>query len=315
MNFGVIGAGRWGIFQAWHIATYKKYDVLLYNLDDIFFQELQKTRKNDFLELPPNVTFTSDLKEVLKNEFIIISINAQNFKTLSKQIEDIGVSGKTFILAMKGIDLETKKRLSELSPKNNNVVVILGPGHVQDYTRGIYNCAVIDGDNEVVKHKVATLMCSQIMKIFYGNDLIGNEICAAYKNVIGIVAGILDGLGWQSVKGALMSRSLIEIARFIKFSGGNEKSVMGLSLLGDFEATLFSSYSNNRRYGENFVKGTADLNKNCEGYYTLKAVYEIGKNADLKLPITYTLHDIIFNKAEIVSNMKKMFGDGLENEF
>ena len=182
---------------------------------------------------------------------------------------------------MKGIDIKTKSRLSQVMfdnvKQNINVAVLLGPGHVQDYTKGIPNCAVIDSNGEETKKNVVNLMRSPLMRLYYGTDLIGNEIGGAYKNVIGIGAGILDGLGWNSLKGALMSRSVVEVGRFIEKCGGNSRSASGLAFLGDFEATLFSKHSNNRLFGELFIKGETTT-KNCEGFYTLKAVYEMAKD-------------------------------------
>ena len=81
---------------------------------------------------------------------------------------------------------------------------------------------------------------------------------------------MLDGLGLSSLKGALMSRGTREIARLIKALGGNELSAYGLCHLGDYEATVFSPYSHNRRYGEAFVTGEP-FGELAEGAYTVKA--------------------------------------------
>ena len=95
---------------------------------------------------------------------------------------------------------------------------------------------------------------SDLIRFYYGQDLIGNEIGAAAKNVVGIAAGMLDGLGLSTLKGALMARGTREIARLIDALGGNELSAYGLCHLGDYEATLFSPYSHNRMFGEQYVK-------------------------------------------------------------
>lgn len=87
-----------------------------------------------------------------------------------------------------------------------------------------------------------------------------NEIGAAYKNVIGIAAGMLDGMKISSLKGALMSRGCREVARFIKASGGKELSAYGLCHLGDYEATVFSQYSHNRMFGEMYAKSENTIN-------------------------------------------------------
>ena len=64
-------------------------------------------------------------------------------------------------------------------------------------------------------------MQSNRIRFYYGTDIIGNQVGAALKNVIGLAAGILDGLGWYGLKGALMARAPIEVGRLIEFKGGN----------------------------------------------------------------------------------------------
>lgn len=316
----VIGAGRWGTFLAWYLSTYKRADkVYIYGLENSqTFQNLKETRKNEYLSLPDDIELTSDLEFTLKADFIIISINAQNLKDLAKTINKYNVENKTFILAMKGIDIAEKKRLSQIMfekiTQKINVAVLLGPGHVQDYTRGIPNCAVIDSNDKETKNIVVNLMKSRLIRPYYGNDLIGNEIGGAYKNVIGIAAGMLDGLGYCSLKGALMSRSIFEVGKFIEKCGGDYRSASGLAFLGDFEATLFSKHSKNRMYGELYISDK-NTKKDCEGYYTLKAVHEIGKDLKIDLPITNTLYEIIYNDMTIKEALKKLFQRNLKDEF
>ena len=237
---------------------------------------------------------------------------------MAKQLNSYNLENKTFILAMKGIDIESRKRLSQIMfdniNQNINVAVLLGPGHVEDYTKGIPNCAVIDSNDYNVKKNVVSFLSSSLIRLYYGTDLIGNEICGAYKNVIGIGAGILDGLGWNSLKGALMARSIVEVSRFIEKCGGEAKTACGLAFVGDFEATLFSKHSNNRMFGELFVKGEK-TEKYCEGYYTLKAVYEMGKDFNIDLPITDVLYDIVYNNKPIKDCLNSLFSRDLKEEF
>ena len=148
---------------------------------------------------------------------------------------------------MKGIEISTGRRLSQIVSDglegNNNVAVWLGPGHVEEFYRGVPNCMVIDSTKEIVKDMLIRDFYSDLIRFYYGTDLIGNEIGAAAKNVIGIAAGMLDGLDLSSLKGALMSRGTSEIAKLIVAMGGKASTVYGLCHLGDYEATLFSEHS------------------------------------------------------------------------
>ena len=145
---------------------------------------------------------------------------------------------------MKGLEAATGKRLSTIVKEelgeDTPVAVWLGPGHVQEFTAGVPNCMVLDSQDEALQEELITAFSSQLIRFYYGRDMIGNEIGGASKNVIGIAAGMLDGLGLSSLKGALMSRGTREIARLIKALGGNELSAYGLCHLGDYEATVFS---------------------------------------------------------------------------
>ena len=145
-------------------------------------------------------------------------------------------------------------------------------------------------------------------------DLIGNEIGAAAKNVIGIAAGMLDGLGLTTLKGALMSRGTREIARLIEAMGGSELSAYGLCHLGDYQATVFSPYSHNRCFGEMFVKGeSADFL--AEGYYTVKALVEIGKVYNVELPICQTIYEVLYEGADRNAALGALFQRSLKQEF
>lgn len=124
---------------------------------------------------------------------------------------------------MKGLEIGTGCRLSEIAragvDASNRVAVWLGPGHVQEFYRGIPNCMVIDSDDVETKQRLVQAFSSDLIRFYYGTDLIGNEVGAAAKNVVGIAAGMLDGKGLSSLKGALMSRGTREVARLIPRDG------------------------------------------------------------------------------------------------
>ena len=150
--------------------------------------------------------------------------------------------------------------------------------------------------------------------IYVGNDLIGTEIGAAAKNTIGIAAGMLDGLNLSSLKGALMSRGTREISRLIKAMGGNELSAYGLCHLGDYEATLFSKYSHNRRFGEMLVNGEK-FDKLAEGVDTTKALVYLGQKYNVDLPICQTVYNVINGKTTAKNGLSDLFLRSIKTEF
>jgi glycerol-3-phosphate dehydrogenase (NAD(P)+) len=320
MKISVLGCGRWGSCIAWYLDKIG-HDVLSCGLADApEFIQLYNTHKNDYLEYPASIEVSSDLeKAVNRAEVIIISISSQYLRSYMEDISKYSLEGKTIVLCMKGIEVTTGKRLSQViddfvDESKTPVAVWVGPGHPQDYVRGIPNCMVIDSHNEEVKKKLVKEFSSELIRFYIGTDLIGSEIGAAAKNVVGIAAGILDGLNMTSLKGALMSRATIEVGRLIKACGGNEISAYGLCHLGDYEATLFSPWSHNRKYGESLAKGEK-FEKLAEGVMTSKAMMKLAKENQVDMPIVNAVYNILFENAEFTDEIKKLFLRDVKNEF
>ncbi len=320
-QISVIGCGRWGTFLGWYAANYCDIDsVLMYGLaSSATYNALKNTRQNEYLRLSDNMFLTSDMGEALQNDFIIISINCQNLRDLAKQINAYPVEGKTFLLAMKGLEQPSAEILadvflSEFPTQKVYVATLGGPGHVEDYMKKVPSAAVIDSYEPKAQDYAIKLLQSDLIRFYYGTDIIGNQVGAALKNVVGLAAGILDGLGWYGLKGALMARAPVEVGRLIAFKGGNPASVYGLAHLGDYEATLFSRNSHNRMFGEMFAKGER-YGKLAEGVDTLRAVKAIADRENIDMPICQALYKVIFEEADIKATIRGLFERSLKKEF
>lgn len=321
-NISLIGCGRWGTFLGWYAANCCKDNISGTDMYDIptspNFIELQQTRKNPYLSLSDNMFLHDKLEDVLHNDTIIVSIGCQYFRGLCKELNNLDLKGKTFLLAMKGLEEPGAAIMHDVMKEeiqqDIHIAVLAGPGHVQDYMKGVPSCAVIDSYEEATKDSLIKLLQSDLIRFYYGSDLIGNQIGAALKNVIGLAAGILDGLEWYGLKGALMARAPIEVGRFIQHFKGNLLTAYGLAHLGDYEATLFSKHSHNRMFGEMFARGE-DFGKLAEGVPTLKAVKIIADQQGIDMPICQALYKVIYEKAEIKSTIRDMFNRDLKQEF
>ena len=317
-NITVIGCGRWGSFIAYYLDKIGK-NVTLYGIKDSpDFINFKNDRTNGKVFLRDSIKLEDDINKALKNDVIVISINSQGLRGLMEELSNIKVKNKTFILCMKGIEISSGKRLSEVVEEffkdTCKVAVWIGPGHVEEFVKGVPNCMVIDSKDEKLKEELVNQFSSSLIRFYYGSDLIGNEIGAASKNVIGIAAGMLDGLGLSSLKGALMSRGTVEVSRFIKALGGNELSAYGLCHLGDYEATVFSQHSHNRMFGEKFIK-KEEYTSLAEGYYTASAMMKIAKEKNIDLPICSTVYDILYNNKDPRESLDKLFMRSIKREF
>ena len=301
MNIAVIGCGRWGSLITWYLDSLGHSLTLYGRRGSARMARFMATRENDLLRLPESVHLTYDLACVEEAETVVISIGAQGLQELMEELKLLKLEGKTFVLCMKGLEMGTGRRLSQIArenlPASAHVAVWLGPGHVQEFYNGIPNCMVIDSDEPAARDRLIEAFSGELIRFYYGNDLLGNEVGAAAKNVVGIAAGVLDGLGLSTLKGALMSRGTREVGRLIRAMGGNELSVYGLCHLGDYEATVFSPYSHNRRFGQYFVEGKP-FDKLAEGYYTVEALLKLSRQYGVELPIAQVVHDILYEHAD-----------------
>ncbi len=318
LKISVIGCGRWGSCIAWYLDKIG-HNVTIYGREgSARMQELLANRKNEYLELSETMGLTTNLDEALDAQVVIISIGAQGLDALATQIAEKSVRDRTFVLCMKGIEIGTCRTLSQIMREHvdasNDIAVWIGPGHVEEFYKGIPNCMVIDSDRERTKDFLVDSFNSDLIRFYYGKDLLGNEIGAAAKNVVGIAAGMLDGLGLSSLKGALMSRGTREVARLIKAMGGNELSAYGLCHLGDYEATVFSQHSHNRKFGECYVRGE-EYDKLAEGYYTVKAMIELGEKYNVELPICQSVYMSLYENADFKETLNGLFGRTLKEEF
>ena len=318
-TISVLGCGRWGAFIAKYLSDVG-HDVTLYGRPGSRkTEELIATRKNALMELPAGVKIETSLSAAVADaEILVISIPSQQLRSLLRELSALPALPKTLVLCMKGLEIGSGKRLSTVAGEELGdgvkVAVWIGPGHVQAFCAGIPNCMVIDSADEKTKKTLVDAFSGDLIRFYYGQDLVGNEIGAAAKNVVGIAAGFLDGLGVPSLKGALMSRGTREIARLIEAVGGNPNSAYGLCHLGDYEATLFSPYSHNRRFGESFAKGEA-FGELAEGYYTVRALTALAEKTGVDLPICRAVEDVLYRGASLSDCIKKLFGRSLKNEF
>ena len=319
MKISVLGCGRWGSFIGWYLVN-NGHDVIQWGTEGNYtFDILKNTGKNEYVELDKRINLTSDLSyAVQSSDIIIISISAQGLRDFMQRIIKYSVSDKIFVLCMKGIEIESGKRLSEVVFESgidlDKIAVWVGPGHIQAFTKGLPNCMVIDSHNKELVKFLADNLRGTLIRFYYGDDIIGSEIGAAAKNVMGIAAGMLDGGGYATLKGPLMARGAREVARLIKAMGGNELSAYGLCHLGDYETTLFSEYSNNRKFGEKYVSGEP-FGKLAEGVSTAKAMKMLGEKYNVDLPITNAVYSIIYEKKEPMKVFLTLFSRSTRKEF
>src|SRR5262249_16692095 len=135
----------------------------------------------------------------------------------------------------------------------------------------------------------------------------------ALKNIIGIAAGIGDGLGFgDNAKSALLTRGLVEITRFGVALGAEHQTFFGLAGLGDLVTTCISRHGRNRHVGERLAPGEktdailASMKMVAEGVYTTRSVYDKATQMGIDMPITTEVYRVLYenkNAAQAVRDL------------
>ena len=315
----VLGCGRWGSFHLWYGSRVGNRMIGWEPGDAPSYRELAAERENRFLRLPDGVELTTDLSVVEGADIVTVTVPAQEFGGLATLLAGMDLSRSDLVLCMKGLEKDSGLRLSEIAGREGlhprSLSVWVGPGHSQQFLAGVPSCMLLASDSDDAGIRLSRILGSSLIRFYRSRDMIGCEIGAAAKNVIGIAAGLLDGLEMSGLKGALMARAPQEVARLVSGMGGDWRSVYGLSHLGDYEATLISPYSRNRMYGEALARGEAGTGDLAEGVDTSAAMMLLSGKLGIDMPITRTVRSIIDSEITADEAIAELFSRPEKEEF
>lgn len=259
-NIGIIGCGRWGSFLAWHFSQIVEQVTVWGRTESVKLKQLTFSKTNGSVHFNNNVFFTSNLKRVVTIcDVCFIAVASNNFNNFLNEYGDTLSNGFNYVLCMKGIDtrgIPFSKLLHDRCPLAK-IAILVGPGQPELLYQGMKTIMLVDSFDDCYKYSIANNFSSDLVKIQVGIDPIGNEFSAAFKNLIGIGCGILDGCDLGTLKGVFLTVILSEMAGIVNFLGGHQESIYGIACLGEVETTMFSNISRNHEYGTSLVKHVA----------------------------------------------------------
>ncbi|WP_017728047.1 NAD(P)H-dependent glycerol-3-phosphate dehydrogenase [Halalkalibacterium ligniniphilum] len=311
-NVAVIGAGSWGTALALVLAD-NGHDVRLWARRKELVDEINQTHTNEkYLpgtKLPQNITGCSSLKDaVLDCETVLLVVPTKAIRPTVQLLKDAVKEPVTIVHGSKGIEPGTHKRISEMIEEGfantellKNVVVLSGPSHAEEVSLRQPTTVTVSSNFPSASEKVQDLFMNAQFRVYTNEDLIGVEIGGALKNIIALVCGLTNGLGYgDNTKAAIMTRGLAEIARLGTKLGANPLTFAGLSGLGDLIVTCTSVHSRNWRAGQLLGQGKTveevleSMGMVVEGIRTTKAAHELAEKLGVEMPITAALHSVLF---------------------
>lgn len=308
-KFAVLGDGAWGTAIAIMLAQNPRHEVALWSAFEENAGILRDRRENVRLlpgvKIPNSIVLTTDMATALAGVDLAIAAIPTVYlrETLQRFVGTWPDELPTLSLA-KGMENDTFLRPTQILHQAlglQNLAALSGPSHAEEVSRGMPTSVVVAGDDEELTRSIQRVFNSERFRIYTNTDLIGVELAGALKNIIGIAAGACDGLGFgDNAKSALLTRALVEMARFGVALGADNATFMGLAGLGDLITTCVSPHGRNRRVGERLGKGEkiADILKSmrqvAEGVYTSRSVYFRAKAMGIELPITTEVYRALY---------------------
>lgn len=305
----VIGDGGWGTTLAMVLSN-NGIPTTMWSAFPEQAKAMTETRENKTylpgIELPKGLKIVADpFRAAAKAELVISVVPTQFLRSVANRFEDALPGDVPIVSATKGIEIEsfstpTQILLDELGERPYGV--LSGPTHAEEVAQKKPASILAASKDPKLAETVQRAFSCDYLRVYTGDDPLGAEYAAALKNVIAIAAGISDGLELgDNAKSALLTRGIVEMARFGIQHGAKRETFFGLAGIGDLVTTCCSRHSRNRLVGERIGKGEtleqilADMRMVAEGVWTTKALF--GPEAemrDVSMPIAEQVHAILF---------------------
>ncbi len=309
MRTAVMGAGSWGSVFAMILAD-AGCDVAIWARSEAIADEINSRHTNsqycDDMALPASITASTNAAEVLADvELVVLAIPAQRLRENLEQWKDLIPSTAVVASLMKGIELGTTMRMSEViaqvagvSPER--IAVVSGPNLAHEIAAREPAATTVACIDDESARRLQDACTTDYFRPYYTTDVTGVEIAGAVKNVIALANGMAVGLGYgENSQSALMTRGLAEMTRLGVALGANPLTFAGLAGVGDLVATCQSPLSRNRTIGEYLGRGmTIDqavekTKTTSEGVKSCQPLFELAKRYDVDMPITEQVVNVV----------------------
>lgn len=317
MNISIIGAGGWGTTLG--ILLHKNgHSVTLFENDEAYADELKSSRKNrkylPGIDIPSEIEITHDFNSAAdKKEIIVLAVPSQYLRSALKNLKKENAGNSIFVSVSKGIEKGSLLTMSQMLKdefsflSDGQIAVLSGPSHAEEVSNKVPTAIVSASKNIETSKIVQAAFMASYFRVYSSTDILGVELGGAFKNVIAIGAGIIDGAGFgDNTKAAIMTRGIAEISRLGIAMGAKPETFSGLSGMGDVIVTCMSKHSRNRYVGEQVGKGKklkevlASMEMVAEGVETSRSAAQLAKKYNVETPITEEVYKILFEDKDPV---------------
>ncbi len=303
----VLGAGSWGTTLADLLAR-KGLDVTLWAYEAEVLASLNRQHENPFFlpgcPLDPGLRASGDPVAAAAAPVVVCAAPSHAVRSVLTSAAP-GIAPEAIVVSVtKGMDPESLRFPSELAAlvlPGRRFVALSGPSFAREVYDRQPTAVVASSLDAGAARAIQELFATAYFRVYRNADVRGTEIAGALKNVIAIAAGVLEGLGLgNNPRAALITRGLAEITRLGMALGAEPSTFAGLAGMGDLVLTTTGALSRNRALGIALAQGqslddyVASHRTVAEGVNTARAAVELGRRAEVELPIAAQVAALLF---------------------
>jgi glycerol-3-phosphate dehydrogenase (NAD(P)+) len=298
----VLGSGSWGTAFSQVLADAGS-EVRIWGRRAELCASINDRHENpDYLPgvgLPESIRATDDAAAALEAaEVVVLALPAQTLRANLEQWAPLLPDGSVLVSLMKGIELGTSRRMSEVINETTGapperIAVVSGPNLAKEIAARQPAASVIACVDEAVAEKLQQVCMTPYFRPYTNVDVIGVELCGAVKNVIALSVGMAKGMGMgDNSQASIITRGLAEMTRLGIALGADMATFAGLAGVGDLVATCMSPLSRNRTFGENLGRGMSldevvrSTRQTAEGVTSCESILALGRRHSVEMPLT-----------------------------
>ncbi len=325
----VIGAGSWGTTLA-NILGENGNKVLLWARDKGKCEEINGKHTNKRylpdLKLSKRIVATTDLQQCCSEaQLILLVVPSHGLRKVAYQMGEWLGGDQMIVHATKGIEIETGKRMCQVIREETcvrKVGVLAGPNLAGELVQHKPAGTLVASQFEEVFQAAQDALHCNYFRVYSGKDVVGAEVGGAFKNIIAVAAGVVDGFEMgDNTKSLLLTRGLNEMARLGDTMGAQLVTFGGLSGIGDLMCTCASSLSRNHQVGERIAAGQRrakierEMHMVAEGVKTAKAIHNYATYKGLDLPIAEGVYQLLYSRRSVKRVIEELMARPAADEF
>jgi glycerol-3-phosphate dehydrogenase (NAD(P)+) len=326
----VLGAGSWGTTFA-KVLVDAGGDVTLWGRRPAVVRAVVERHENaDYLPgvpLPPTLRATADPGEALDGaEIVVLAVPSQTLRDNLTGWASRVDRGATLVSLMKGIELGSAKRMSEVIGEvvgcgADRVAVVSGPNLAREIAEEQPSATVVACTDPDRAEALQRACFTPYLRAYTNIDVVGCELGGTVKNVIALACGMAEGMGFgDNTRATLITRGLAETARLGVALGADPMTFAGLAGLGDLVATCSSPLSRNRTFGERLGRGEtlaeaqAAARTTAEGVKSCRSVLDLAGRVGVDVPITEGVVGVCHLGMRATDLVPALMGRGMKAE-